>query len=163
MKELNETDNKQLNWIKKEVITGFVKETLQDQIVSYQLKQDDFKYKQISSDNIIQEKLSEKSIEQSENAPSASEELQKGMNIILAMKIDKSEEYHSTTFVIDLPKKLMFNIFTYKIRAHKVHNDLQEISTLDPEDYLVHSDCPLKISISTYDYFQMKPEDKQDH
>jgi len=50
LKELNEKDKKQLNWIKEEVISGFVKETLQDQIVSYQLNQDDFKYKQISPD-----------------------------------------------------------------------------------------------------------------
>ncbi len=48
------------------------------------------------------------------------EEAQKGLNVILPMKIDQSEEYHTSTFVIDLPKKIMFNIFSYKIKVHKV-------------------------------------------
>jgi len=85
------------------------------------------------------------------------------MNVILPMKIDESEEYHSSTFVIELPKKIMFNIFSYKIRVHKVNNDLQEVGALEPEIFTRHSDCPLKISISAYNYFEMKPLDKEDH
>jgi hypothetical protein len=85
------------------------------------------------------------------------EEAQKGLNVILPMKIDQSEEYHTSTFVIDLPKKIMFNIFSYKIKVHKVYNDLQEVSALEPEIFARHSDCPLKISISSYNYFEMKP------
>jgi hypothetical protein len=45
-------------------------------------------------------------------------EIPKGMNVILPMKIDPSEEYHSCTFVIDLPKKIMINLFSYKIKVH---------------------------------------------
>ena len=59
-----------------------------------------------------------------EDAPSVAEEIPKGMNVILPMKIDSSEEYHSSTFVIDLPKKIMFNLFSYKIRVHKANKDL---------------------------------------
>lgn len=34
---------------------------------------------------------------------------------------------------------------------------------LEPQVLVRHSDCPLKISISSYNYFEMKPEDKEDH
>ena len=33
---------------------------------------------------------------------------------------------------------------------------------LEPQVLVRHSDCPLKISISSYNYFEMKPEDKED-
>jgi len=34
---------------------------------------------------------------------------------------------------------------------------------LEPEVLVRHSDCPLKISISAYNYFEIKAEDKEDH
>ena len=37
------------------------------------------------------------------------------------------------------------------------------MGALEPEILVRHSDCPLKISITTYNYFEMKQQDKEDH